>query len=276
MTLPLLISVPHAGLEVPPAAQPYCMLTPPQIAEDGDEGAAEIYLGLRDHVAAFVTTPVARAIVDMNRAVDDRRPDGVVKTHTCWNVPVYREFPPDVVIDELLDTCYYPYHRQLTELAATGVRLGVDCHTMAAVGPAIGPGAGVERPWICLSNADGTCPPAWLASLAECFAGAFDHEVALNDPFKGGYITRTHASEMPWVQLELSRGPFMTNDEKRERVCDALVNWLRPIRRRGLAQGCLVAAGLPARCLHALTSCGRRGTSAATTFGQPFLLAFIS
>ena len=73
MRLPLLLSVLHAGLGVPPEAEAYCALTPEQIAEDGDEGAAEIY-DLHSVVTAFHTTDVARAIVDMNRSEDDRPP----------------------------------------------------------------------------------------------------------------------------------------------------------------------------------------------------------
>ena len=34
----------------------------------------------------------------------------------------------------------------------------------------------------------------------------------------GGYITRTHAAEMPWIQIELSRSPFLSDGEKRRRV----------------------------------------------------------
>jgi len=36
---------------------------------------------------------------------------------------------------------------------ASGVMLGIDCHTMAAKGPPIGPDPGKERPLVCLSNA---------------------------------------------------------------------------------------------------------------------------
>lgn len=224
MTLPLLLSVPHAGLRVPPEAEPFCALTEREIAEDGDEGAAEVY-ALESETAACVTTDVARAIVDVNRAEDDRRPDGVVKTHTCWNVPVYRAFPPAEIVEQLLDRYYRPYHSELTRLAGSGVRLGVDCHTMAAHGPPIGPGPGVERPHVCLSNADGTCPQEWMERLARCFAGTFESDISINDPFKGGYIIRSHASEVPWIQLEISRAPFLSDSEKRERVRAALSAW---------------------------------------------------
>ena len=114
-----------------------------------------------------MTTVAARAIVDMNRAENDRGKDGVVKTHTCWDVQVYREFPCEEIVSELIETFYKPYHASLTQ-HAKHVQCGIDCHTMAAQGPPIGPDAGRERPVICISNADGTCPKEWITSLADC------------------------------------------------------------------------------------------------------------
>jgi N-formylglutamate amidohydrolase len=55
MKLPILISVPHAGLRVPEEAQPYCRLTHEEIVADGDEGATEIY-SIADEVVQLVTT----------------------------------------------------------------------------------------------------------------------------------------------------------------------------------------------------------------------------
>lgn len=230
MKLPILLSVPHAGLRVPPQVQAVCRLSPEEIAADGDEGAAEIY-ALADEVERFVTTDVARAIVDLNRAPDDRRADGVVKTHTCWNVPVYDPTPSEETFAELLARYYHPYHAELTAAASGGYLLAVDCHTMAAFGPPIAPDPGVQRPHVCLGDVHGqTLPAGWMDRLVACFAEAFGCEIAVNQPFAGGYITRTHGTEMPWVQLELSRGPFATNAEKRERVLDALSRFGAEVR----------------------------------------------
>jgi len=201
--------------------EPYCVLTPQQIVEDGDEAAVEIY-DIEGEVEAFVSTRIARAIIDMNRAVDDRSKDGVVKTHTCWDVPVYHPFPPESVIETLLARYHQPYHEKLTALASGSARLGIDCHTMVAFGPPVAPDPGVERPWVCLSNGEGTCPPEWMEGLRNSFAKQFDGNVRVNDPFRGGYITRTHSAEMPWFQLEISRAPFLPNAEKRQRVLQAL------------------------------------------------------
>jgi N-formylglutamate amidohydrolase len=221
--LPLLVSVPHAGLAVPAALAPYCRLTPREIAEDGDEGAAEIY-AFPDRVARHVTTDVARAILDMNRAEDDRGRDGVVKTHTCWDVPVYEPFPPEDLVQWLLAEHHRPYHAALSD-DDPGLVLGVDCHTMAAHGPPVGPDPGAERPAACLSNGDGTCPDEWLAAMARHLERALGRPVTLNDPFRGGHIVRRHASERPWMQLELSRAPFLEPAEKRRAVLAALQGW---------------------------------------------------
>jgi len=225
--LPLLISVPHAGLAVPDEVADLNLLSPEQIAADGDVGAAAIYAGLCQHAAHCVTTDVARAFVDLNRAEDDFRKDGVVKTHTCWDEPVYPEPLPPSTIEALLGRCHRPYHQRLTELAGSGVVLGVDCHTMAAHGPPVGPDTGQPRPEVCIGDGDRTCPRDWAEQLVDCFRRHFKGEVTLNRPFHGGYIVRAHAPELPWVMIELSRAPFASDAEKGRRVLAALTDWLR-------------------------------------------------
>lgn len=103
--------------------------------------------------------------------------------------------------------------------------LGIDCHTMAAKGPPIGPDPGKERPLVCLSNADGTCPQSWMEALARYLEQVFETEVSINFPFAGGYIIRSHAAELPWVQIEFSRAPVFSTVEKQRRFLAALEKW---------------------------------------------------
>jgi formiminoglutamase len=224
VTLPIAISVPHAGLAVPELAADYCQLTPEQLAKDGDEGAREIY-DLEGQVAAFATTDVARAIIDLNRAPEDRRPDGVVKAQTIWAEPVYRRPLPDHVIQTLLNQYYHPYHRRLSAWSQVDSLLfAVDCHTMVAVAPPIGPDPGSSRPEICLGDLHGrSLPKEWTLVLHHCFQDAFTgFRVTLNHPFSGGYITTLHSREMPWFQLEISRAGFLPAAQIRQRVREAL------------------------------------------------------
>ena len=230
MTLPIAISVPHAGVRIPQEAATYCQLTREQIIKDGDEGAAEIY-DLQDEVAEFITTDIARAVVDLNRSVEDRGPDGVVKTHTIWKEPVYREPLSRDIIDLLLGRYYRPYHVRLSEVSGCGLRFAVDCHTMAAEAPPIGPDPGAKRPEVCIGNVHGrSFPEAWTTIFHQAFQDAFaGFHVILNQPFAGGYITQTHSSEMPWVQIELSRSGFLPTCEIRERVIRALQRTCRKL-----------------------------------------------
>lgn len=227
MKLPLLISVPHAGLTVPPEVKDLCILTPEQIDADGDEGAATIY-ALESEVTAYLTTNIARAIVDLNRAEEDRRPDGVVKTHTCRNVPVYKRPLSEDLIEILLARYYKPYHEKLTALAKKA-KLGVDCHTMFEFAPPIAPDPGCERPYVCLSDANQTCPKQWIERLAACFREIFPNKVTINRPFTGGYIIQSHASELPWIQIELSRGAFLSDEQKHRRVLEVLTTFCHSV-----------------------------------------------
>ena len=165
----------------------------------------------------------------MNRAADDFRKDGVIKTHTCYDVPVYKEFPSQELIERLLTDYYHPYHQKLESLKdKQRIKIGIDCHTMVAVGPPIGPDAGKERPLVCISNADGTCPGEWLPCLAQCFQKVFPNEqVNINSPFKGGYIIRHHSKDLPWLQIELSRTESILNNAKGDGLIEALSVWYR-------------------------------------------------
>lgn len=225
MTMPLLISVPHAGRLIPGFLKNRCLLSEAQISADGDEGSWEIYRALRGEVAAFYSTDIARAVVDLNRAPDDIRLDGVVKTHTCWDEPIWTRPLTATDINSLLEQHYFPYHGALSHADHAGAVLAVDCHTMAAIGPPIGPDTGQSRPQVCIGYGEGTCPLAWVAMLKLCFQAFFPGEVTLNQPFSGGYITRYHSREMPWVQLELSRDDYASVEQKAIWVRGALEAW---------------------------------------------------
>jgi len=223
LKLPLFISVPHAGTRVPPEVRGFCVLRPEDILADCDEGAESIYGLLQEHAAGFCTTDIARSLIDLNRSPDDIGGNGVIKHRTCWNVQVFKPFPDGKLVQGLLKRYYFPYHEKLSAGAASpAVRLGVDCHTMAPVGPPVGPDPGRERPMVCISNGDGTCPEKWISSLASSFAEVFREKVAINTPFRGGYICRSHAAEMPWVQIEISQTAAYPITLKRDYLLEGL------------------------------------------------------
>ena len=154
---PLLISIPHGGDTVPPEVADIVSITGRDIFYDGDALTREIY-GFGKRVDAVIETPIARAIVDVNRAPDNRpleNPDGVVKTVTTDGTPVYREgmFPDDALVEDLLQRYYFPYHETLGDLLANrSIRLALDCHSMLKRSPPISDKPDLPRPLICMSN----------------------------------------------------------------------------------------------------------------------------
>jgi N-formylglutamate deformylase len=234
---PLLISIPHGGWRVAPEVAARWALSEHDALHDGDPFTARIY-DFRDRVAAQIVMEQYRAVVDLNRAPHDiapANPDGVVKSHTCYQVEVYRpgHHPDEALQATLLERYYHPYHTWLDEqITRADVRLGIDCHSMAAVAPPIEADAGVPRPLICLGNlgdAAGrvcpphgrvTCPPELLQLMADECARVFAHEdveveapavASMNVPFSGGYITRRVGSlgVIPFVQIEMSRALYL-------------------------------------------------------------------
>jgi hypothetical protein len=76
----------------------------------------------------------------------------------------------------------------------------------------------------------------WARALRDAFAARFDGAVTIDDPFAGGYVTRRHAAEMPWVQVELARTTRETYSAQRAGVLAALTEWCRWLGGRGAAR----------------------------------------
>ena len=152
-----MISIPHGGDRIPPEVIDIVNITQKDIFYDSDTMALDLY-DFKDKVAALVEMPVARAILDVNRAPDDlppENPDGVVKTTTLQGKSVYKKekFPRDDIIDILLNKYYFPYHIEITSLLKKqDIRLALDCHTMLEYAPATNNSPGQARPLVCLSN----------------------------------------------------------------------------------------------------------------------------
>ncbi len=256
MKSPILVSIPHGGRNVAPEIGDRWALSARDALHDGDPFTDLIY-DFEDRARAQIVMQYYRAVVDVNRAPDDiapENPDGVIKSHTCWNVPVYKPgaLPDDELKKTLLDRYYYPYHEKLERcLHDSELRLAVDCHSMAAVSPPIEDDAGTTRPLFCLGNLGDergevetvfgwiTCDPSVMRFMAEELASIFRHEdleveppavVTMNVPFNGGYITRTFGDRgIPLVQIEMSRALYLNR-----RSFDETALELKPSRVRDL------------------------------------------
>lgn len=230
--LPVVLSVPHGGLMVPRDVLDDFRLDLTTVLYDGDTWARELF-SLDERVVHYLDTEVARAVLDLNRAVSDRppqNPDGVVKTVDVSGKQIWREkegLSPEMA-DRLIADYHQPYHKALAMAAASGKAVvGIDCHTMLAESPESAESLREVRPMICISNRGDeqgesvaelvTAPPALLRALRDSLLIQFQHEdmltepVSLNRPFKGGYITKHHgtAGPLPWIQIEFNRALYL-------------------------------------------------------------------
>jgi formiminoglutamase len=150
----------------------------------------------------------------------------LVKTTTSTGVPVCKDeqFPENTLSHRLLLGYYFPYHAMLDRLLDGGsIDMACDCHSMLPSAPGEGHGSGRERPLVCHGNngdslgnqrkgALATCPGEVIRALSDEFKVLYPDKgnVALNTPFRGGFISNAHYwhKGIPWIQIELNRSLY--------------------------------------------------------------------
>ncbi len=212
---PLLISIPHGGDIIPPEVEGKLRLDKKDLIEDSDAFTRQIY-NIEETARKVICAGILRAVVDPSRPPNDlppANPDGVVKSHTCYNKKIYYNgYHKDAhLIDKLLTKYYDDYHRRIQqEVRRSDIQIAFDCHTMAATAPDIAPDPGQNRPVVNLGNYHGkACDFETTEKLAAAFREIFrlnSLQATINKPFSGGYITRKYGNHpLPWIQIEMNR-----------------------------------------------------------------------
>lgn len=222
MTLPVAVSIPHCGTEVPPDIQQDFALSPAQVMESEDIGTREVFIGWP--VLSTQAAHWSRLVVDLNRSAEDHGPKGVISRTDYFGRTVFKPgFEPDQEeTRRRVGLFHQPYHAELARnLAHPGLRLLLDCHSMDEVGPADAPDPGKRRAHVSLGNNgnhDGqndsssrqiTCPQGLLRSFASALE-AQGLSVSMNRPYSGGFITRHYGSILrkqgkSAMQIELNK-----------------------------------------------------------------------
>ena len=221
--LPILLSIPHGGTNKPKELKGRLCITRREQFDDSDPFVSEIY-DLKNSVQYVMSTDIARVYVDLNRSPKDTPPrnsDGVIKSLTCYRKPIYLAGmePDESLVAMLLDMYHAPYYDAISHICKKSeIQMGFDCHSMASVAPDIAPDAvqtkKKKRPLFCISNQNGkTCSNKQLKLLASHISESFGvslSSVALNDPFKGGYLTSFFGNNpVPWIQIEMNRDMYL-------------------------------------------------------------------
>ncbi len=233
---PLLIDSPHSGRVYPADFQTRVTELVLRGAEDWmvDDLLGEAPL----EGATLLAARFPRAYIDPNRRLDDIDPaliDGTWREplnpgpKTALGIGLFRAKTNDgkpllagplsvAGLQARIERCWWPYRRTLNDSldrlhARHGAVWHIDMHSMKSVGTAITPdGPGVRRPDMVIGDLEGTsCAPEFTAFVSESLR-AKGYSVAVNDPYKGAEIIRTHgrpAENRHSLQIEMSRALYM-------------------------------------------------------------------
>ena len=221
-TIPLLISIPHLGTQLPPDVR--STMTPvAHRLDDTDWHLDRLYDFTRELGASMLMPGYSRYVVDLNRPPDGaslypgRDTTGLFPTDTFDKAPLYLDGKaPDEATQAARRAQYWqPYHEALRiELdrlkAAHGRVLLWEAHSIRSVVPRLFEG---RLPDFNFGTADDASAKAGLASrLAERVSSHGAYTAVGNGRFKGGYITRHYGepqNSIHAVQLELTQISYM-------------------------------------------------------------------
>jgi N-formylglutamate deformylase len=221
-SLPLLISVPHAGTTVPDDLL-HRFTSVGQRLPDTDWHVDRLYEFARELGASLLVANYSRYVVDLNRAPDSNplyetspsSPVCAAATFAGESIYVGDQSPDREEVQARVATYWRPYHAQIeAELRRMHERFGYavlwDAHSVASEVPALFAGV---LPEFNLGTRDGAaCPPAIANGLLDLLTEDGEFGAVLDGRFRGGYITQNYgrpAQRTFAVQLELAQRAYL-------------------------------------------------------------------
>lgn len=221
--VPLLISMPHAGLRLTPAVKSG-LIDEAQSLPDTDWHIPRLYDFADELGASVVAAEYSRFVIDLNRPSDNKplyagATTGLYPETLFDGVPLFHERPSDAERARYLQEIWVPYHRTIEQELARlrdefGYALLWDAHSIRSQVPHLFDG---RLPDFNLGTFNGaSCDPELARRLEGVCAGFDGYSHVLNGRFKGGHITRHFgdpANHIHAVQLELAQSTYMEEFE---------------------------------------------------------------
>ena len=213
---PLLLSIPHAGVELPEEfAQG--LISPWLARRDADWWVDKLYDFAPSLGATVVRTAISRTVIDVNRdpggasLYPGQATTGLCPTTTFDGEPLYSAgAEPDAVsITARRERFYAPYHAALAAEIDRLRRLHAaivlyDCHSIRSRIPRLFDG---ELPNFSIgTNGGASCAPTLTAAI-EKICGSTNFSRITNGRFVGGFITRHYGRPhegIHAIQMELA------------------------------------------------------------------------
>ena len=232
---PVVVEIPHAGLELPSEVLATLIAPARSIARDADLHVDELYVDAPSEGATLLVARTSRYAVDLNRAEDDvdggvvdgdpraARPAarGLVWSTTTDDQPALERPLTREEYRWRVETIHRPYHEALRglldrKIARFGYAILLCAHSMPSLGRAGHLDAGTVRADVVPGTRGRTSAHARVIDAVDAVAKAFGRSVEHDRPYRGGYST-THygrpAARCHAIQIELARRLYI--DETR-------------------------------------------------------------
>jgi len=227
--VPILISIPHCGIEFPDELKNEYKPELSRAPDDTDWFVDQLYNFAPGLGMSMITARYSRWVVDLNRDPESKPlySDGRIITGLCpvttfLGEPLYLDQRSEVSpleVERRLEQYYWSYHQKIGEQLSLlkrkfGVVLLWDCHSIRQVVPTI---QKEKFPDLILGDADGTSASPGLIETARKNLESELYSLNHNHPFKGGFITRHFgkpAVQQHALQLEMSKVNYLDDNEK--------------------------------------------------------------
>jgi N-formylglutamate deformylase len=221
-TLPLLVSMPHAGTDIPDDVA--ASLMPCAAARaDTDWHLPELYGFLDEMGASRLSARWSRYLIDLNRPPENTNlypgqdTTGLCPVDTFGRERLYRQGmePDEAEVNRRLERYWRPYHVQLRAelerlLAEHGRVVLWDAHSIASRVPRFFDG---RLPDLNFGTADGkSCSQQLEGAMIKLVDSQDQFSFVFNGRFKGGHITRHYgnpAGGVHAIQLEMAQCLYM-------------------------------------------------------------------
>lgn len=230
---PVIVEVPHAGLDVPADVRAQLCVGDQSILRDSDLAVDRLWARAPAHGATLLTSPVSRYVVDLNRAPDDvdrqtvrdhpaPRPTqsrGVVWRLTTDGQPALREPLTFAELERRLSRYHAPYHEALAaEIARKKARFGFAIVVAGHSMPSMAKGGREKRADVVPGSRGRTSASERVIDLVEHHFLSAGMSVRHDDPYRGGWSTQRYGrpeASVHAIQIELSRALYAD-----ESVCE--------------------------------------------------------
>ncbi len=226
--VPFVLSIPHCGTSFPTELSDQYDPALKTTLDDTDWHLDKLYDFANELGVTVIYAKYSRWVIDLNREPNSKPlyDDGRLITELCPTTDfkgnklyLEKEFEPDA--DEKtrrLDRYFYPYHRKIDEIIGVlksefGKVLFWDAHSIRRTVKTI---RKEPFPDFILGDNDRTTSSDKFIDCALDSLGKGKWDVSHNEPFRGGYLTRSKGNpdeDVHALQLEMSKDLYMTSGE---------------------------------------------------------------